>query len=67
MTNLKSSFWVTIIVLVLVLAALTGKKASHAVVQTQEADRVLEIERYPDEPLQLVELKIGTQSVKGPR
>jgi hypothetical protein len=30
----------------------------------QEVDKFLEIERTPDEPLQLVDLRIGTQSVK---
>jgi hypothetical protein len=64
MTHFKSPLWVTVIVLVLALAALTGNEASRALVQTQEADRMLEIERYPDEPLQLVNLRIGTQSVK---
>jgi len=33
-------------------------------VQTPELNKVLEIERYPDEPLQLVDLRIGTQPVK---
>jgi hypothetical protein len=28
----------------------------------QEVDKFLEIERTPDEPLQLVDLRIGTQS-----
>jgi hypothetical protein len=45
----------TIAVLVLALGCAT--------VRAQEADKVLEIERYPDEPLQLVNLRIGTQSV----
>ncbi len=31
---------------------------------TQETDKSLSIERYSDEPLDLVELKIGSQSLK---
>jgi hypothetical protein len=30
----------------------------------QDADKTLDIERYPDEPLELVELKIGDQPIK---
>ena len=60
MTRFKS---VTIAVSVLVFAAWFGNERSHASAQTQEAEKVLEIERYPDEPLQLVNLRIGTQSV----
>ena len=52
MTRFKS---MTIAALVLALGCVT--------VRAQEADKVLEIERYPDEPLQLVNLRIGTQSV----
>jgi hypothetical protein len=40
-----------------------GNEASRAV-SAQEPDKVLEIERYPNEPLQLVELRIGTKSIK---
>lgn len=64
MARFNSSLWVSVCVLVLALAAWIGNNASHAPIQAQGADRVLEIERYPDEPLQLVNLKIGTQSVK---
>ena len=65
MTEFKSHLWVTLIVLLLALAVWIGNNASHAVAtSTQEPDRVLEIERYPNEPLQLVNLKIGQQSVK---
>ena len=42
-----------------------GNEASRtSPVSAQEPDKALEIERYPDEPLQLVNLRIGTQSVK---
>lgn len=63
MTRFKSHPLVSIGVLVLALAASPGGGFSR-LAQTQTADRVLEIERYPDEPLQLVKLKIGTQSVE---
>jgi hypothetical protein len=49
-------------VLALAVVVWVGNKSSP--VQTQELDRVLEIERYPNEPLQLVRLRIGAQSVK---
>jgi len=61
MTKLKSHLWVTVAV---VLLAFTAGIGSAVTVYAQEPDKVLEIERYPDEPLQLVNLRIGTQSVK---
>lgn len=64
MTHLKSFLSVTVAVLVLVLAVWVANEGSHAAVQTPETDKVLEIERYPNEPLELVKLNIGTQSVK---
>lgn len=65
MTHLKSHLWVTLAVLVLAVVAWLGNKdSSSATVQTQDANRVLEIERYPNEPLQLVSLRIGPHSVK---
>jgi hypothetical protein len=64
MTRFKSHQLVVLGVLVLAFAAWTGGEFNLPVVQAQTADRVLEIERYPDEPLQIVKLRIGTQSVK---
>ena len=65
MTQFKSHFWVTLAVVVLAFTVWIGNEASRGVpVPAQEPDRVLEIERYPDEPVQLVDLRIGTQSVK---
>ncbi len=58
MTHLKSRLWVTLSVFAFALVVGIGP------VQAQELDRTLEIERYPDEPLQLVSLRIGTQSLK---
>lgn len=63
MTHFKSHLCVPIAVLVLALAPLSGNERSRATAQTQDTDKVLEIERYPDEPLQLVDLRIGPQSV----
>jgi hypothetical protein len=63
MTRFKSHLWVTVLVLLVVLSAWIGNQASHASLQTQAAYKVLEIQRYPDEPLQLVNLRIGSQSV----
>lgn len=62
MTHFKSHL--CLIATVLVLVPLFENERSLATAQTQDADKVLEIERYPDEPLQLVNLRIGSQSVK---
>ena len=62
MTNFKSPVWLIVSALVLAVTVWVGNESKP--VQAQELDRVLEIERYPNEPLQLVSLKIGTQSVK---
>jgi hypothetical protein len=64
MTHFKFNRSLTLSVFVLALAAWCGNERSLATVQTQEAEKVLEIERYPDEPLQLVDIRIGAQSVK---
>ena len=62
MTRLRSPFWAALFVFALGVVVWIGNTSSP--VQTQELERVLEIERYPDEPLQLIKLRIGTQSVK---
>lgn len=62
MAHLKSPRWVTLTVFVLALLAWVGNNSGST--QTQELDRTLEIERYPNEPLQLLNLRIGTRSVK---
>jgi hypothetical protein len=62
MTNFKSPVWLIVSALVLAVTVWVGNESK--LVQAQELDRVLEIERYPNEPLELVSLKIGTQSVK---
>ncbi len=62
MTHLKSPLWVTLTVFVLALVVWIGNKSTP--VQTQELQRILEIERYPNEPLEIVSLRIGAQSVK---
>lgn len=62
MTHLKSPLWVTLTVFVLALVVWVGNNSNS--IQTQEPDRTLEIERYPDEPLEIVALKVRTRSVK---
>jgi len=51
MTYLKPYLSLTVVVLVLVLAVWVANEGSHAAVQPQETDKVLEIEKYPNEPV----------------
>ena len=62
MTRLRSPFWAALFVFALAVVVWIGNQSSP--VQTQELERVLEIERYPNGPLELVKLSIGTRSVK---
>ena len=63
MTQYRSHFWVTAGVLFLALAVWIGNEGNRAgSAQTQELEKTLDIERYPDEPVQLVSLSIGVQS-----
>ncbi len=65
MTQYRSHVWVTVGVLFVALAVWLGNEGSRAgSAQTQDLDKTLEIQRYPDEPVQLVDLRIGAQSVK---
>ena len=64
MTRFTSHLWITVAVLTLALVAWLGNEGSRASVQTQEDDKVLEIERYPNEPLELVRIRIGAKNVK---
>lgn len=64
MTQFRSHFWITVAALVLAGAAWFANDARSVSVWTQEPDKVLEIERYPDEPVQFVNIRVGTQSVK---
>lgn len=64
MTRFTSHLWIMVAVLTLALVAWLGNEGSRASVQTQEAERVLEIERYPNEPLELVSVRIGAQNVR---
>ena len=61
MTQSKAYGVVNVAILLLAFTAWSGNEAIS--VRAQEPDRVLEIERYPGEPLQLVNLRIGTRSV----
>ena len=62
MTRLRSPFWAALFVFALAVVVWIGNQSSP--VQTQELERVLEIERYPNGPLELVKLSIGRRSVK---
>ena len=65
MTQFNSHFGVTVAVLLLAFTPLISNEATRAEpVPAQEVDKILELERYPNEPLQLVDLRIGTQSIK---
>ena len=64
MTHLKSPLWVTVSVFVFVIGVVAWAANPSSAFQTEEIDRILEIERYPGEPLELVNLTIGTRSVK---
>lgn len=61
MTQLKFHLWLSLTVLLLACIALIGNQTGHAVAVP---DKVLEIERYGYEPMELVDLRIGTLSVK---
>ena len=65
MTQFQSHLWVTVVVLFVALWTWIGNKPlPSAPIQTEESAKLLDIERYPDEPLQIVNLRIGTHSVK---
>lgn len=64
MTRFRSHLLTAIAVLTLALVAFFGNEGSSASVQTPDADKVLEIQRYPNEPLELVRVRIGAKNVK---
>lgn len=65
MTHLKLRLWLTAVAVFVALAALiSGGASGHAALPAQDAEKVLEIERYPNEPLELVDINVGAQSVK---
>ena len=66
MTHLKLRLWLTALAVFVALAALIGggESGRAGALPPQAADKVLEIERYPNEPLELVDINVGTQSVK---
>ena len=57
---------ITLLTMLIVIAAyfLFGS-IGHANKRAAQAQKSLEIERYPNEPLELVNLKIGANSIKG--
>jgi hypothetical protein len=65
LTRIKSHAWLTALVLSLAVTGLIIAYKVHANTQLgQDAERALDILRYPNQPLELVELKIGQNSVK---
>ena len=63
---MKSSRITLLVVLVLVTATvllpvLVGHASKSFV---QDSERTLDIERYPNEPLELIDIKIGEQHIK---
>ena len=64
MTRLKSPLWITLVVLVLCLIVWLGNTAKPIQTVQGGEDQVLEIQRYPDEPVQLANLRVGSQCVK---
>lgn len=67
MTHIKlRRLWLTTLALFVALAALIGggESGRAGALPMQHADKVLEIERYPNEPFELVDINVGAQSVK---
>src|SRR5215208_1694297 len=66
MLHIKLRLWLTALVSFVALAALIGggETGRAGAFSMQDVERVLEIERYPKEPFELVDINVGTQSVK---
>lgn len=65
MTRIKSHAWLTALVLSLAVTGLMIAYKVHANTRLgQDAERTLDILKYPNQPLELVELKISQNSVK---
>ncbi len=57
--------WLVAVVLSLALAELIVTDVGRAVVPpAQDTEKMLDIERYPNESLELVDINVGVQSVK---
>lgn len=63
----RSKLNFTLVALLAAIAAclLFSRTGSSSGPPAQLADKLLEIERYPNEPLELVDLKVGANSVRG--
>jgi hypothetical protein len=57
------AFWVSLVAVV-VAGLLLGSIGQARKSRAQDADKSLDIERYPNEPLELVDLKVGEQVIK---
>lgn len=64
MTCSKLSIPILTLVVVVVAGLLFGSVGRAGKSATQDAEKSLDIERYPNEPLELVDIKISGQSVK---
>ncbi len=54
--------WLAVLLLVITAVLVVIEPGSTGAQTQQELERTLDIERYPDEPFQLISLKIGEQS-----
>lgn len=65
MTHINLRLWLTTLAVFVALAALIGGgESGRAGAPPHDMEKVLEIERYPNEPFELVDINVGTQSVK---
>lgn len=65
MTRIKSHAWLIAVLLLAVMGVIVTFTGRASTQPTQDAERTLGIERYPNEPLELVDIKVSEQSVKG--
>lgn len=65
MTRSKLNFTLITPLIIIAACLLFGSTGSATKPPAQDSEKLLEIERYPEEPLELVDLKVGANSVKG--
>ncbi len=66
MTHIKLRLWLTALVVFVAISVLIsgGESGRAGALPAQDAEKVLEIERYPNEPFELVDITVGAHSVK---